>query len=202
MKIFVISTLALTLTTGSVSAQSVGTILENTNLSFTGLSGPFDFTLEGNRNGATEVEIGMSAFEHSYNGVDAELRFAFGSNLRGADTMYGLVEYNFGSEVVSDFEVYGTAAVRYDTNTNLSSGLWTFEPSVGATYDLTSDVSVFAEVGYSWELNQAQSDLGGYVEVGVPFAVNDSFLVTPSVSRTFRTGNDQTTAHLNFTYQF
>jgi hypothetical protein len=70
------------------------------------------------------------------------------------------------------------------------------------SYAITDRVGVFAEVGYAWELNKTKTDRGGYVEVGVPFALTDNAFVIPSVSRSFRTGANETTAHLNLTLQF
>ena len=202
MKLFAISAIALALTTNAITAQTAEDVIKDTTLSVTVLTGPLDFTLEGNRDNVTELEVGLSAFDHSYGGVDAAVRFALGTDLRGSDSLYGRVEYNFGSEVVDSLAVYGSAAVQYDTNTKLESGLWTFDPSLGVSYGVTDRVAVFAEVGYTWELNQTRRDLGGYVKVGVPFAVTDSLYVTPSVSRTFRTDDNTTAAHMNLTYQF
>jgi hypothetical protein len=202
MKLFAISAFAIALTTTAASAQTASNVLEDTTLSVTALSGPLDFTIEGDRDGATELEVGLTTFDHSYGNVDAALRFAIGTDLRGSDNLYGRVEYNFGTEVAANLVVYGSAAVQYTTDTKLNNGLWTFDPSLGASYAITDTVGVFAEVGYTWELNQTKRDLGGYVEVGVPFAVTDSLYITPSVSRTFRTGANETSAHLNLTYQF
>lgn len=202
MKLFTISAIAIALSTTAISAQTAEDVLKDTTTSATALVGSFDFTIEGNRDGMTDLEVGLSTFEHSYNGVDAALRFALGTDLRGSDTLYGRVEYNFGTEVFDSLSAYGSVAFQYDTNTKLESGLWTFDPSLGVSYGVTDRVGVFAEVGYTWELNQTKRDLGGYVEVGVPFAITDSLYVTPSVSRTFRTDNNTTAAHLNLTYQF
>jgi len=200
MKLFAISALAASLAFSAPVAAN--DILKDTVVSVTALSDPLDFNLEGDRDGATELEVGFTTLEHSYSNVDAEVRFALGTNLRGADTLYGRVEYNFGSEVIADLAVYGSAAVQYETDTKLSGGTLTFDPSVGTSYGVTDRIAVFAEVGYTWELNQAKRDLGGYIEVGMPIAVTDQMNLTPSISRSFRAGNDETTANLNMTFQF
>ncbi len=200
MKLFVISALAASLAIATpVTANET---LKDTTLSVTAIAGPLDFTIEGNRDGATELEVGLSAFDHSYGGVDATLRFVLGTDLRGKDIVFGRVEYVFGSEVADSTFVYGTAAVQYDTNTKFESGTVLFDPTLGASYGLTDRIAVFAEVGYTWELNQGKRDLGGSVEVGVPFAVTDQLYLTPSVARTFRTDDNATSANLNLTYQF
>jgi hypothetical protein len=202
MKLFAISALVAALATTTVSAQTAQNVIKDTTLSVTAIAGPLDFTIEGNRNGATELEVGFSAFDHSYGGVDAGLRFALGTDLGSASDLYARIEYNFGSEVVENLAIYGSAALQYETDTELSSGVIVFDPSVGASYAITSRVGIFAEVGYAWELNNAKADRGGYVEVGVPFAVTEQLYVTPSVSRSFRTGANETAAHLNLTIQF
>ena len=199
MKFFAIAAFVTAMTATAVTANET---LKDTSLSVTAISGPLDFNVEGNRDGVTELETGLTVFDHSYGGVDAAVRFALGTDVRGTDSLYGRVEYNFVSEVTDRIAVYGSIATQYDTNTKLESGLWTFDPTLGAAYGLTDRVSVFAEVGYAWELNQGKRDLGGVVEVGVPVAVTDSLYVTPSVSRTFRTDANDTAANLNFTYQF
>ena len=202
MKIFAIPALMLALITTTATAQNTETVLRNATVSATGISGPVDFTLEANRRNITELEIGLTAFEHSYSGVEAALRFALGTDLRGDDTLYGRVEYNFTSDVADSLSLYGSAAIQYDTDTRLGGGQWLFDPSVGVSYDLSDHVAVFAEIGYIWELNRGRNDLGGRVEVGLPIAVSDSLYITPSVSRTFRTDDNTTAAHLNLTYQF
>lgn len=199
MKIFTIAAFIAALTATSVTANET---LKNTAVSVTAIAGPLDFTIEGDRNGVVELQAGVSTFEHSYSGVDAAVRFVVGTDVRGSDSLYGRVEYNFGSEVADRIAVYGSIATQYETNTKLKGGLWTFDPTIGVGYELTDRVAVFAEVGYTWELNQGRQDLGGIVQVGVPIAVTDAFYVTPSVSRTFRTNTNETTAKLNLTYQF
>lgn len=199
MKFFAIAAFVTAMTATAVTANET---LKDTAVSVTAIAGPLDFNVEGNRDGVTELEAGLTVFDHSYGGVDAAVRFALGTDVRGTDSLYGRVEYNFGSEVTDSIAVYGSIATQYDTNTKLESGLWTFDPTLGAAYGLTDRVSVFAEVGYAWELNRGKRDLGGVVEVGVPVAVTDSLYVTPSVSRTFRTDANDTAANLNLTYQF
>ena len=199
MKLFAIAAFVTAMTATAATANET---LKDTAVSVTAIAGPLDFNVEGNRDGVTELEAGLSVFDHSYGGVDAAVRFALGTDVRGTDSLYGRVEYNFGSEVTDSIAVYGSIATQYDTNTKLEGGLWTFDPTLGAAYGLTDRVSVFAEVGYTWELNQTKRDLGGIVEVGIPVAVTDSLYVTPSISRTFRTDANETAANLNLTYQF
>ena len=199
MKFFAIAAFVTALTATAVTANET---LKDTSVSVTAIAGPLDFNVEGNRDGVTDLEAGIIVFDHSYGGVDAAVRFALGADVRESDSLYGRVEYNFGSEVTDHIAVYGSIATQYETNTKLESGLWTFDPTLGTAYGLTDRVSVFAEVGYAWELNQGKRDLGGVVEVGIPVAVTDSLYVTPSVSRTFRTDANHTTANLNLTYQF
>jgi hypothetical protein len=199
MKLFVISALAASLTIAApVTANET---LKDTTLSVTAISGALDFTLEGNRDGATDLEVGLSAFDHSYGPVDAGLRFALATDLNGANSVSARIEYALGTEVAGG-SAYGIAAVQYDTDTKLDSGTVLFDPTVGASYGLTDRISVFAEVGYTWELNQGKRDLGGSIEAGVPFAVTDQLYLTPSVARTFRTDDNTTSANLNLTFQF
>jgi len=200
--LFVVATLTTALSVASASAQSIEDTLQDTTVSVTAMSGPLDFSIEGTRDGATELEVGISAFGHSFAGVDADLRFALGTDLDTADTLYARAEYNVATEVLGALTSYGVAAVQYDTNTELKDGTWTFDPTAGAVYGITDAVSVFAEVNYTWELNKASRDLGGSFEVGMPFAVTDQLQVTPSIARSFNTANEVTSAHLNLAFQF
>jgi len=199
MKLFVISALAasLAITTPAVANET----LKDTTVSVTAISGALDFTLEGNRNGATNLGVGLSAFDHSYGPINAGLRFALETDLDEADSLSARAEYSLGTDIAGG-SVYGIAAVQYDTNTKFESGTVLFDPTVGASYGLTDRIAVFAEVGYTWELNQGKRDLGGSVEVGVPFAVTDQLNLTPSIARAFRTGDNTTSANLNLTFQF
>lgn len=57
MKLFAISAFALALTTTAVTAQTAENVIKDTTVSVTAIAGPLDFTLEGNRDNVTELEV-------------------------------------------------------------------------------------------------------------------------------------------------
>jgi hypothetical protein len=174
----------------------------NNTLSFTAVSGALDFTLDANRNGLTEAEVGAVVFRHSLGGFDADVRAALRYNLDSGDiALRG--EYGIGGEVATNVVVYGVAAVEYVTSqTNLRGGDFHFNPSVGAAYHFTDRVALFGEVGYTWDISNSWNSLGGYVEVGVPFSVTNNLTVTPSVVRQFHTGDNSYQLNLGVAFTF
>lgn len=196
MKLFIIPAIVLAFSSTALSAQSVGSVLENTTLGIEVLAGPVDFKLEGSRSGFTGFEAGFSTFDHSYAGIDANFRFALGSDLGLADNLYARAEYNFGADLHTNLSVYGSAAVQYEIG-----GVWTLDPSIGVSYGITERIGVFGEVGYTYGLTNTVTN-GGYVEVGTPVSITDSVYVTPSIKRTFNSAADETSAHLKLTYRF
>jgi hypothetical protein len=197
MKLFTSAALAAALSTTAIYANT----LEDTNVTIMMTAGALDVTVDGARDGATNLEFGVSVFEHSFSNIGADVRLAFGTNLNTSDDLYGRVEYNLITEGPAGLTIYGSAAVQYDTNTRFNTFDWAFDPSVGASYDL-GVAGVYAEVGYTWALDGNYTDLGGYVEVGVPFNLASNISVTPSVSRTIGSGANETTANLGLAFNF
>lgn len=197
MKIFTLAAIVAALSTTSVSANDT---LKNTAISVTAVSDALDFSIDGTRDGVTDIEVGVSMFDYNIGLIATGARFALGTDLN--DAIYTSGEYAVRSDINADISVYGTAAIQYDSNTKFENGLWSFAPSAAIEYDITDQVTVFTEVGYTWGLNQGRDDLGGSVEVGFPVSVSNGLDLTPSVTRSFRTDANETTTALNITYQF
>jgi len=169
-------------------------------------SGAMDFGIDANDDGITEFETGITGFGYTAGAYEGEVRAALSYNL-DADTIGVRGEYNAAYDIATNLTAYGTAAVEYVTlDSNLGNGDFFFDPSAGVSYAVSNSVSVFGEVGYTWDLTDDHVGAGfrdsGYVEVGVPFALNSTVTVTPSVVRGFDTADDETNLNLDVTLNF
>jgi opacity protein-like surface antigen len=195
----ILATLAL-ITTMATSAMAAD--FDNNTYGVTVTSGALDFALDANEDGLTDFEVGATGLAYTVGAVDANVRGALSYNL-DTDTIGVRGEYNVDWSTATNTTVYGTAAVEYATvNTDLKDGDFFFDPSVGASYAFSDGVSVFGEVGYTWNASDDWSRAGGYVEVGVPFTVVDNVTVTPSLVRGFDTGSDETNFNLSVGLKF
>lgn len=175
---------------------------KNNTFSVTAISGALDFTLDGDKDGLTDAEAGIVFLPHSLGSVDADVRVAFAYSL-DSSTIGIRGEYGVGSTVAGNLDVYGVAAVEYVTTaSDLGTGDFLLDPSIGVAYHVTDRVSVFAEVGYTWDMSNSFNRLGGYAEVGVPFGVTDNITVTPSIFREFDTGNNDYNFNLGVVFNF
>jgi hypothetical protein len=175
---------------------------KNNTFSVTAISGSLDFTLDGDKDGLTDAEVGAVFLPHSLGSFDADVRVAFAYDLDSSRVgVRG--EYGVAGEVATNLAVYSIAAVEYVTSaSDLGNGDFLLDPSFSVAYHITDRVSVFGEVGYTWDLSNSFDRLGGYAEVGVPFAVTDSITVTPSVVREFDTGNRDYNFNLGVAFAF
>jgi len=195
----ILATLAL-ITTMATSAMAAD--FDNNTYGVTVTSGALDFALDANEDGLTDFEVGATGLAYTVGAVDANVRGALSYNL-DTDTIGVRGEYNVNWAAATNTTVYGTAAVEYATvNTDLKDGDFFFDPSVGVSYAFADGVSVFGEVGYTWNASDDWSRAGGYVEVGVPFTVVDNVTVTPSLVRGFDTGSDETNFNLSVGLKF
>lgn len=166
------------------------------------VSGDLDFTVDGDVDGFNQLEVGLTSLDHSYGIVDANVRLSFGTDLVAADTVFFRGEYNAYAFVDESLTLYGIMGVQYTTDTSFEDGIWTIDPSAGAQYQITDEVAIFGEVGYTWDASNDMESLGGYVEAGLPFGLTDSVTLTPSIVRTFDTAVDETNVNIELSFQF
>lgn len=190
----------------SVASVASADNFDNNTYSVNITLGAMDFSIDGNKDDLTNFEAGVTGFGYTAGDFEGELRAALTYDL-DADTVGVRGEYNAGYDFSSSFTAYGTAAVEYITPDNdLGNGDFFLDPSVGVSYAFSNTLSVFGEVGYTWDLTDDHVGAGfedrGYVEAGVPFAVSSTVTVTPSVVREFNTANDETNLNLGVTLNF
>ena len=165
-------------------------------------SGALDFAVDASEDGMTDFEVGATVFNYTVGAVDANVRTALSYNL-DTDTIGVRGEYNVDWAAATATTVYGTVAVEYATiETDLGNGDFFVDPSIGVAYAFNDRVSVFGEVGYTWNASDDWSRQGGYVEVGVPFAVVNNVTVTPSLVRGIDDGVEETNLNLSVALSF
>jgi len=193
---------ALGVTAGAASADN----FENNTYGVNITSGVMDFGVDGNEDGLTNFETGVTGFGYATGAYEGEVRAALTYDL-DADTIGVRGEYNAGYDLGRNFAAYGSVAVEYATLDNdLGNGDFFFDPSVGVSYVFSNTVSVFGEVGYTWDITNDNVASGfednGYVEFGVPLTVSSTVTVTPSVVREIDTVDEETNLNLDVTLNF
>jgi len=198
MKTFLMTSAFVAAMTTASFAGNFDTTVLSTSLT----SGAMDFGVDATENGITDLAVGVSAFSYATGGFDVSLRGELNYNL-DADTIGLRGEYNVVRAIASNATVYGSAAVEYVTaETDLTDGDFFLDPSAGVTYAFTDTVSVFGEVGYTWNVSSNWDSLGGYVEVGLPLNVTNSVTVTPSLVRGLDDGVEETNVQLAVAFAF
>lgn len=194
--------IAIAATLGFATASFAGDF-DNTQFTTTLSSGSLVFTLENTVNDPiTELSVGANLHSYSMGKINVDLFAELGYN-RLNDTMNLRGEYQLGMPVNDRVNAYGAMAVDYVAASNdLSNGDFYLDPYVGASYSFTENTSVYAEVGYTWNISQSWAANGGYAEVGVDYYVTDRWMLTPSLVRTFDTGNDSTQARIGASVSF
>lgn len=183
-------------------------------------SGPVAYTdvsaevLPVSYNRGVELTFGLTENYVETLGVSYEaLSYSAGSFENTLDLMLGYnrvtdiatvgAEYTSAAELAAGISGYGAVLVNYTAPTaSFSSGSFFVTPSVGLTYDAATSVELFAEVGYTFNASADFSRVGGYAQLGADFAVTDYFSVRPSVTRTFDTAADDTTARVDAVFRF
>ena len=198
--------LSLVAAFGITATAAVADDFDNNTYGINITSGVMDFAIDGNEDGITDLETGLTGFGYTAGAYEGEVRTALAYNLDD-DTIGIRGEYNAAYDLSTDLSVYGTAAVDYTTlETDLGNGDFFFDPSAGVSYTVNNTVSVFGEVGYTWDLTDDHVGAGftdsGYVEAGVPLAINSTVTVTPSIVREFDTADDETNFNLDVTLNF
>lgn len=163
-------------------------------------SGAMDVSVDGGRDGISELALGVSGLDHNLGAATAGVRGELSYNL-DSDKLGLRGEYNVSYETA--VTLYGTAAVEYTTaDASLKGGDWMFEPTAGVSYDFNDRVSAYAEVSYAWDMSDSWSARGGSFAVGAPIAITDTVALTPSISRAFDTGDNSWNANIKASIQF
>ena len=181
---------AFGLTAGAASADD----FDNTVASVTAEFSRYDLTIEGTEDDSyTELSFGANIV----GGLDMSV-----THYHAVDA-YGIgLDYTATTQVGA-VEVWGVAEVEYVAlDGDLDGGDFFATPTVGAGYDVTNAVTVWSEVGYTWNASESFDRVGGVAEVGVDFTLAENVTLTPSVVRTFDTGADESQLNLNLTFNF
>lgn len=175
---------------------------KNNTFSVSAVSGALGFTLDGNKDGLTEAEVSAGVLAYSIGSFDTDVSVAFKYNL-DSNTIGLRGEYGIGTEIANGFAMYGVAAVEYATTAgDLGTGDFLLDPTLGVAYHVTDRVSMFGEVGYTWDMSNSFNKLGGSAEVGVVFLATDAVSIIPSISREFDTGNNDYNLNIGVVFAF
>jgi hypothetical protein len=175
---------------------------DNSAYSITATSGNLEFTLDGSvDDNITGITTGMYLFDHNLGSWDAVVFANVGYDRLNDQMRFG-AEYQL-ARAINDFTVYGDLGAEYRAPVaDLRDGDVFVEPSAGVAYGITDSISAFGEVSYEWNATDNWARNGGVAEVGVDFDVAKSMVVTPSLTRTFDTGADETQFNLGISLSF
>jgi len=170
---------------------AVAESFDNTTADLTLVSGALDVEVGANSDGLADIEVGVTV---------SDFRIAVGTDAVKSDNLYVRGEYTRSADMISGIDVYGTAALQYTSTTDFSNGMWSIDPTMGVSYEITYMVSVYGEVGYGWDVSNNFDSLGGIVEVGAPFTFTSGTTVTPSL--VYSTDSENVDLNVNATYRF
>ena len=204
------SALALVATMSTAYASD----LDNTQLFNTIQYNDLSLTLETNtETGLNNVGLGYAVLDYNIAGsvfttVDVFARYYTGSNtmlnsyysdgdagIGAVGTIgYGYREANFyagvGYEYIADADTF-------------ENGNGFVTPIVGMSYDFSRSVALFTEATYKVDASSDWQTVGGTVEVGADFALNDTVSLRTSVLQEFDvTGRDATQIRTGLTVSF
>lgn len=200
MKTTIVAALAaLGLTAGVAAAND----LDNTQMFTTIETGAFEFTFEGDStDGFTGAGVEAEVFTYSLGAdVTSEVSLTF-DYAEGSDSVAVGIEnqmtYNAGA-----LDLYVTPAFVYVTDTDdLGNGDFFTNPTLGMSYNFSTTVTGFSEASYTWNMSEDFAKVGGSIELGADFVLTEAVTFTPSLVRTFDTGNDNTQARFGVTLSF
>jgi hypothetical protein len=186
-KLLVTTAIALGLSTPVMAGN-----FDNTQLRTVVYSGNFEFSLSGDtQNGMDYVGVGYHYLHHSLGSLDANVFTELSYGMVTDDVTVDLEYQAYGAAGL--FTLYGSVGVEYNAlANNFGSGTWTFAPYVGTSYDISEVVGVYGEVGYNWDISSNFTRQGGYAEVGLDYLLTENVAITPYVTRTFDTNNNET----------
>lgn len=178
---------------------------DNTSLTIVASSDTLDYRLYADsQNELTGLSIGFYAFPYTIGeNVDANMYVELGYG-RLDETLNVDIEYQLKTNLSFNTRAYSALSAEYtiSADNTQTDGSLVFAPYVGLAHDLNPKLSVFAEVGYDWDVSNDWTQKGGYVEVGSSYMLTDTTYVQPSVVRTFDTGADDTQANLEVGFVF
>lgn len=192
------------LMTGTISTLATASMADNFD------NNVYTTTIE---TGAAEIQLGFAdeALATFEGGITA-LTYDIGT---AQSVVQAAFAYDFDTDEISilgshtttayaaNFSVYGTSELEYRTpEIDLSNGDFYVNPFVGTDYTLNNTVSMFGEVGYSWNASDDWAEQGGYVELGMPIYTGYNIVFTPSVVRGFDDGLDETNLNVDVTLNF
>jgi opacity protein-like surface antigen len=188
--------------TVGITSSAIAADFDTNTFSIEATSGVLDFSVDATENGLTDLAVGVTGFAHSFANLDVNIRGELSYNF-DADTIGARTEYNVVTVLATNVTAYGSAALQYTTvETDLTDGDFALDPSVGVAYQVTNSVSVFGEVGYTWDMSNNWDRLGGYVEVGMPVVLSDAVTLTPSLIRGFDDGIEETNLNVTLILAF
>jgi hypothetical protein len=174
-------------TTNSATAQN----FTNSLVALSIVSGNFDTNLEANNAGITELSFGYTTLQHNLAAAAGSVRLSLGTTGTAVNNIYAEAEYNLSVQATSSVDIYAGTALRYQVG-----GIWTVRPSVGVSYSIADNISLFAEVNHGWSFANSFAPVGGEALVGVDYRVTKNFTITPAIVRSFNTGADTTNFRL------
>ena len=186
----------------AMSTPALADDFDNNTVTATVVTNASEFQLSFDDAGSvTDFETNFTAFAYDIGSVQTSVRTGFAYDL--ASDEISLIGQYTAMTYASDLTVYGTAEIEYrTTETDFSDGDFYANPSAGVDYAFAEIASVFAEVGYSWNINDSWEKQGGYVEVGMPVYTNYSVTITPSIVQGFDDGIEEANFNLDVTYTF
>jgi hypothetical protein len=158
---------------------------DNTTASVTAQWDRITVEVEGTeKTGYESATVGVEVLNYSIGNATSNTVDVYFTHYNTAD------EYAIGAEygvtyTVNAASLYGSAEVEYNFDTEVVS----FTPTVGVAYVVADAVTVWSDVGYTFDASNDFSRVGGVAEIGLDFAVASNIMLTPSVVYAFDQAN-------------
>lgn len=168
-------------TTLALAAPAVAEDFDNTTVSVSAEWNRFTLEVEGNEDGGyTSATVGAEVLSYSMGEHTSSEVDVYVTHDHVADDFALGAEYT-ATYAPNALSVYGTAQVEY----GFDAEEFEVTPTLGAAYVASEGVTVWGEVGYTWNASNDWNRVGGEAEVGVDFAVASNIMLTPSVVYAF-----------------
>lgn len=165
-------------------------------------AGNMEFSMGTVQGELDTIETRFSVARYTLGNFDNEVMLGVGYG-RLTDTLAFTMDYNVETSFDERFGAYGIMSLAYVTPTGaLDAGDLFVTPTLGLSYALTPEASVYGDVSYTWVATNAWAQDGGAVELGLVYDLTDSFSMNPAIVRTFNTESDRTNFKLELTYRF
>lgn len=189
---------ALTLFAGSAAfagdfdSNEVELVLRHENLAFT-------VTTEGST--ATEVRTDITVLPHAVYGADAYVTLGATYKLVPEALAFN-AKYNIARSVGLNTGVYASLKTEYTLGENGTGASNVVTPLVGVSYRVNDKLGLFGEVSNDYVTSSDWANVGGEFKIGTNYALTDTITVSPSVTRSFNTGSDETNVNLKAVLAF